>query len=171
MGRRWRAWTWPNGTNRMTAPYSDERANEIIAAHSAGEGPLLPLLHALNNEFGCVPDAVVPLIAKALNLTRAEIHGVITFYHDFRREPGGKHVLKVCRAEACQASGGDAIAARAEKKLNVAFGETTSDNKVTLEEVFCLGLCACGPSAMLDGRVVGRIDDARLDKLIAEART
>jgi formate dehydrogenase subunit gamma len=154
----------------MPVPYSSERASEIIAAHSAGDGPLLPLLHALHHEFGCVPDDVVPLIAKGLNLTRAEIHGVITFYHDFKREPGGRHVLKLCRAEACQASGSDAIAERAEKKLGVAFGETTADRQITLEEVFCLGLCACGPAAMLDGRVVGRIDGARLDKLIAEAR-
>jgi formate dehydrogenase subunit gamma len=155
----------------MTAPYSDERANEIIAAHSAGDGPLLPLLHALNNEFGHVPDAVVPLIAGALNLTRAEIHGVITFYHDFEREPPGRHVLKLCRAEACQAAGGDELCARVEKKLGIAVGETAPDKSVTLEEVFCLGLCAVGPAVMLDGRVVAHIDDRKFDKLMAEARS
>jgi formate dehydrogenase subunit gamma len=154
----------------MATPYSPERASEIIAAHAHGDGPLLPMLHALNHEFGYVPDNVVPLIAKALNLTRAEVHGVVTFYHDFKREPGGRHVLKLCRAEACQAAGGDAICERAERKLGVAFGETTADKGVTLEATYCLGLCAVGPSAMLDGRVVARIDDARLDKLIAEAR-
>jgi formate dehydrogenase subunit gamma len=150
--------------------YSNDRAGEIIAAHADGEGPLLPLLHALQAEFGCVPDDVVPLIAKALNLTRAHVHGVITFYHDFRREPPGRHVLKLCRAEACQAAGGDAICARAEKTLGIAFGETTPDRSMTLEETYCLGLCAVGPSAMLDGRVVARIDDAKIDQLITEAR-
>jgi len=154
----------------MATPYSPERASEIIAAHARGDGPLLPMLHALNHEFGYVPDSVVPLIAKALNLTRAEVHGVVTFYHDFKREPGGRHVLKLCRAEACQAAGGDRIAARAEARLKIGMGETTADNSVTLEATYCLGLCAVGPSAMLDGRVVARIDDARLDKLIAEAR-
>ena len=154
----------------MTTPYGRERASEIIAAHAQGDGPLLPMLHALNTEFGYVPDEVVPLIAATLNLTRAEVHGVVTFYHDFKREPGGRHVLKLCRAEACQASGGDRIAARAEAKLKIATGETTPDKSVTLEAVYCLGLCASGPSAMLDERVIGRIDDARLDKLIAEAR-
>jgi len=154
----------------MTTPYSRERAVEIITAHAHGDGPLLPMLHALNAEFGCVPDEVVPVIAATLNLTRAEVHGVVTFYHDFKREPGGRHVLKLCRAEACQAAGGDAIAARAEAKLKIAMGETTPDKSVTLEAVYCLGLCAVGPAAMLDERVIGRIDDVRLDRLIAEAR-
>lgn len=155
----------------MTAPYSDERANEIIAANSAGEGPLLPLLHALNNEFGHVPDAVVPLIAKALNLTRAEVHGVVTFYHDFRREPPGRHVLKLCRAEACQAARGDELCERVEKRLGIAIGETAPDKSVTLDETYCLGLCAVGPAVMLDGRVIAHIDDAKFEKLMAEART
>jgi formate dehydrogenase subunit gamma len=101
-------------------------------------------------------------------VTRAEVHGVVTFYHDFRREPAGRHVLKLCRAEACQAAGGDALAARAEAKLGLALASTSPDGHVTLEPVYCLGLCATAPSAMLDGRVVGRLNDARLDALLAE---
>src|SRR5207237_2237386 len=132
------------------------------------EGALLPVLHALQARFGCVPEAVVPMVAEALNLSRAEVHGVVTFYHDFRSEPAGRHVLKLCRAEACQAAGGDALAARAEARLGIALGNTTADSRVTLEPIYCLGLCATAPSAMLDGRVVGRLDEARLDALVAE---
>jgi formate dehydrogenase subunit gamma len=98
------------------------------------------------------------------------VHGVFTFYHDFRREPAGRHVLKLCRAEACQAAGGDALAARAEATLGIAIGNTTPDARVTLEPIYCLGLCATAPSAMLDGRVVGRLDESRLDALVAEAQ-
>ena len=154
----------------LPEPFTPERAVEIIAAHADQEGPLLPVLHALQHAFGHVPDAAVPIVAGALNLSRAEVHGVVTFYHDFRHHLAGRRVLKLCRAEACQARGGDAIAARAEQKLGVAIGETTADRAVTLEAIYCLGLCASGPSAMLDERLVGRLDDARLDALIAEAR-
>jgi formate dehydrogenase subunit gamma len=110
------------------------------------------------------------MIASALSLSHAEVHGVFTFYHDFRHEPAGRHVLKLCRAEACQAAGGDALAARAEAKLGIALGNTTADARVTLEPIYCLGLCATAPSAMLDGRVVGRLDEARIDALVAEAQ-
>jgi formate dehydrogenase subunit gamma len=152
-------------------PFAAERAVEIITAHADLEGPLLPILHALQEAFGHVPDEAVPIIAGALNLSRADVHGVVTFYHDFRHELAGRRVLKLCRAEACQARGADAIAERAEQRLGVSMGETTADRAVTLEAVYCLGLCASGPSAMLDGRVVARLDDKRLDALIAEARS
>jgi formate dehydrogenase subunit gamma len=154
----------------LPEPFTSERAVEIIAQHADQEGPLLPVLHALQHAFGHVPDEAVPIVAGALNLSRAEVHGVVTFYHDFRHALPGRRVLKLCRAEACQARGGDAIAARAEQTLGVAIGETTPDRAVTLEPIYCLGLCASGPSAMLDDRIVGRIDAARLDALIAEAR-
>jgi formate dehydrogenase subunit gamma len=134
------------------------------------DGPLLPILQALQDEFGYIDAAAEPLVADALNLTRAEVHGVVTFYHDFRRAPAGRHVLKLCRAEACQAAGGDALAARAEARLGVAMGTTAPDGSVTLEPVYCLGLCATAPSAMIDGRVVGRLDEQRLDAVLAEAR-
>ena len=147
--------------------WSPERASEIISQHSGKDGPLLPVLQALQETFGCVPEAAVVMVAEALNLSRAEVHGVVTFYHDFRREPAGRHIVKLCRAEACQAAGGDALAARAEARLGVAMGTTTPDGSVTLEPVYCLGLCATAPSAMIDGRVVGRLDQARLDAVLA----
>jgi formate dehydrogenase subunit gamma len=148
--------------------WSADRASEIIASHAGREGATLPILHDLQNAFGCIPQPAVPMVAEALNLSRAEVHGVVTFYHDFRRDPPGRHVLKFCRAEACQASGGEALVARAEAALGISIGETTSDGRVTVEAVYCLGLCATAPSAMLDGRLVGRLEETRLDALLAE---
>src|ERR1700748_210129 len=120
-------------------PWSKEIALERIRACLDQEGPLLPILHALQEEFGYIDQAAGPLIAEALNISRAEVHGVVTFYHDFRRKPAGRHVLKLCRAQGCQAAGGDAIAARAEQRLGVAMGETSADGRVTLEPIYCLG--------------------------------
>jgi formate dehydrogenase subunit gamma len=151
-------------------PWTPERASEIIARYKDMKGAGLPVLHALQETFGCVPKDAVPLIAEALNLSRAEIHGTITFYHDFRKEPPGRRVLKLCRAESCQAAGGDALAARAEEKLGVGMGETTPDRRVTLEPVYCLGLCHSSPAAMLDKHVYGMLDEAKLDALVKEAQ-
>jgi formate dehydrogenase subunit gamma len=151
-------------------PWDAARGAEIIAEHAKLEGATLVILHALQEAFGYVPEPAIPMVALALNLSRAEVHGVFTFYHDFRKQPAGRHVLKLCRAEACQAAGGDALAARAESKLDIALGNTTPDERVTLEPIYCLGLCATAPSAMLDGRVVGRLNEARLDALVAEAQ-
>ena len=151
-------------------PWDAARGAEIIAENAQLEGATLVILHALQEAFGYVPEAAIPMVASALNLSRAEVHGVFTFYHDFRKKPAGRHVLKLCRAEACQAAGGDRLAARAEAKLGIALGDTTADERVTLEPIYCLGLCATAPSAMLDGRVVGRLDDARIDALVAEAQ-
>jgi formate dehydrogenase subunit gamma len=160
----------PGSRTPAQAPWDKEAALLRIREHLNREGPLLPILHALQEEFGYIDEAAEPLIAQALNLTRAEVHGVVTFYHDFRRAPAGRHVLKLCRAEACQAAGGDPLAAQAEARLGMALGTTASDGSVTLEPVYCLGLCAIAPSAMLDGRVVGRLDQDRLDSLLAEAQ-
>lgn len=146
------------------------RVAEIVTAHQGMEGPLLPILHEVQAAFGHVPQAALPQIADALRMTRAEVHGVMTFYHDFRAAPAGKHVLKLCRAEACQSMGADRVAAHAQARLGVDWHETTPDGRVTLEPVYCLGLCACAPAAMVDGRVVGRVDEARVDALIAEVR-
>ncbi|HEX4113310.1 MAG TPA: formate dehydrogenase subunit gamma [Stellaceae bacterium] len=149
-------------------PWSAEKTAQIIAEHKDLEGPLLPILHALQAAFGYIDRAAEPIVAEALNISRAEIHGVVTFYHDFRERPAGRHVLKLCRAEACQAAGGDALASHAEARLGVAFGRTTADGRVTLEPVYCLGLCSVSPSAMLDGRVIARLDANKLDALVAE---
>lgn len=147
-----------------------ERASEIIAERAHMEGAVLPILHEMQETFGCVPEAAVPLIAEALNLSRAEIHGTVTFYHDFRKEPPGRRVLKLCRAESCQAAGGDRLASRAEQKLGVEMGGTTADARVTLEPVYCLGLCHSSPAAMLDKDVFGMLDDEKLDRLLKEAQ-
>ncbi len=146
------------------------RAIGIIDQLKGGEGPLLPILHELQEEFGYVPHETLPLIAQALNISRAEVHGVFTFYHDYRDHPAGRHVLKLCRAEACQSMGADALADRARELLGIDWHGTTPDGAVTLEPVYCLGLCACSPSAMLDGEVIGRLDAEKLEEIAAEVR-
>jgi len=146
------------------------RASAIADDFAHLEGPLLPILHEVQAQFGHVPEEALRVVAGKLNISRAEIHGVATFYHDFRSTPAGRHVVKLCRAEACQAMGGERIAAHAAKRLGVGHGETTHDGAVRLENVYCLGLCACGPAAMVDGRVVGRLDEERLDAILAECR-
>jgi formate dehydrogenase subunit gamma len=146
------------------------RASEIIASLKDQQGSLLPILHAIQRAFGCIPEAAEPLIADELNITRAEVHGVVTFYHDFRREPAGRHVLRVCRAEACQSMGAEALVAHLERSLGLRCGETSADGQITVEAVYCLGLCAVAPGAMLDGAVVGRLNERRLDTLMAEAK-
>ena len=152
-------------------PWSADEASAIVAAESAREGALLPVLHALQATFGYVSDEAVAIVAQRLNLSRAEVHGVVTFYHDFKHKPQGRHVLKICRAEACQARGGEKIAAHAARKLGIAFGETTRDKRVTLEATYCLGLCSCGPNAMLNGTPIARVDGAKLDALLAETNS
>ena len=132
---------------------------------------MLPILHDLQEEFGCVPLDAEPLIAAALNVSRAEVHGCVTFYHDFRREPGGRRTLKLCLAESCQASGMRALEKRAKQKLGVEMGGTTADRRVTLEPVYCLGLCHSSPAAMLDKDVYGALDEERLDALLKEAQS
>lgn len=146
------------------------QVGEIVAAHRDREGALLPILHDIQTAFGYVPPAALPQVAKALNLSKAEVHGVMSFYHDFRTEKTGAHVVKLCRAEACQSVGADRVAAHALAALGVDWHGTTPDGRVTLEPVFCLGLCACGPSAMVDGKLVGRVDEARVDAILAEVR-
>src|ERR1700751_3794918 len=123
------------GMTPQHEPWDPARGSDIIAEHANREGATLVILHALQEAFGCVPEAAIPMVATALNLSRAEVYGVFTFYHDFRAKPAGRHVLKLCRAEACQAAGGDALAARAEKKLGVTLGGTTPEERVTLEPI------------------------------------
>lgn len=133
-------------------------------------GALLPILHAVQQSLGYVPKDSVPLIASSLNLSLAEVHGVITFYHYFRQKPPGRHVLHLCRAEACQAVGGAALEAHAKLSLGIELHDTTADGAVTLEPVYCLGNCALGPSLMVNERLYGRVTPARFDLLVAEAR-
>jgi formate dehydrogenase subunit gamma len=147
-----------------------ERTLAIIEDMKGLEGPLLPILHGIQHEFGYVPQDCLPVLAEALNISRAEVHGVVSFYHDYRSHPAGRHVLKLCQAEACQSMGSDAITAQVKKVLGIDFHETTKDGAVTLEPVYCLGLCACSPSAMLDGEVIGRLDADRIDEIVAEVR-
>jgi formate dehydrogenase subunit gamma len=147
---------------------AEDTARRIAAEHGNRPDALIEILHQVQAALGCVPEAALPALADALNLSRAEVHGVVTFYHDFRREPPGRHVLRMCRAEACQAMGGEALVDRAESRLGIACGGTSTDGGVTFEQVYCLGLCATGPAAMLDGRVVGRLTAPRLDALLRD---
>lgn len=148
---------------------NEARILATVERHRHRDGPLIEVLHDVQAEFGCIPPGSVPVIARALNLSRAEVHGVVTFYHHFRTRAPGRHVLQICRAESCQAAGGRAIESHAQNRLGVGFGETTPDGRLTLEAVYCLGLCACSPAAMLDHEVHGRVTPERLDALIDAA--
>lgn len=147
------------------------QTRNVIAGLERMEGPLLPMLHAVQEAFGHVPPEAVPVIADTLNLSRAEVHGVVSFYHDFRKEPGGRHILKLCRAEACQSMGSDAVAEKLSALLGAGPGETSADGAITVEPVYCLGLCSCAPAALLDGEPIGRLDDDRIIAIIEKVRT
>lgn len=141
--------------------------DRILRAHAERPGPLLLVLHAVQKELGCIPEEVIPLIADGLNLSRAEVHGVISFYHYFRRAPSGRHVVQVCRAESCQAMHGERLAAHVQQRLQIGFHETTADGRFSLEPVYCLGNCACSPAMMIDEELHGRMSAERFDALIA----
>ncbi len=140
----------------------------ILARHAGTRGALLPLLHDVQHSFGFIPPAAVPMIAEALNLSRAEVHGVLSFYSDFRDRPAGRHVVKLCQAESCQARGSAATTAALADRLGVALGATRADGQVTLEPVYCLGLCAIGPNALINDRPVGGLDERKIAALVAE---
>jgi len=146
------------------------RAGEIIAGLKALPGASLPILHALQEEFGYVPPEAVPLVADALLLSRADVVGILNFYHDFRREPGGRHVLRVCRAEACQAMGCERLVNHLERRLGIRMGETAADGSVTLQTVYCLGNCALSPAVLLDRDLYGRVSPDVADRLLEAAR-
>ena len=145
-----------------------EAIGETIARDLHLEGPLLPILHDLQHEFGFIPETAVPLIAAELNIGRAEVHGVVSFYHDFRDAPAGKHVVKICRAEACQSVGANALSDHALAKLGGDWHMTTPNGNITIEPVYCLGLCACGPAVLVDDQLEGRVDAARMDEILTE---
>ena len=153
---------------------SDHHEVTSIARGARGRAPgnadaLIEILHEIQHRFGYVPESAIPVIAEELNLSRAEVHGVVTFYHDFRTEPAGSCVVKLCRAEACQAVGCEKVAAELEQKLDVKFGETRADGAVTLETIYCFGNCALGPTAMVDDKLLGRVTADRIVSLVGEA--
>ncbi|MGH2343430.1 formate dehydrogenase subunit gamma [Segnochrobactraceae bacterium EtOH-i3] len=156
----------------MTKPHASAaeaaRIHAILADHAGLEGPLLPILHAVQAEFGAIPETALPIIAEALGLSRAEVFGVVSFYPDFRRAAPGDHVLTLCRSEACKSMGADRLADSARAALGIGFEDTTDDGRTTLRAVHCLGLCAVAPAGLVDGRPVGRLTRRRLDQLIAE---
>jgi len=151
-------------------PQTRERIGAILADLSAKPGPLLLVLHEVQRVLGHIPPAAVPLIAQTLNLSRAEVHGVIGFYHYFRTTPGGRHRVQICRAESCQAMQGEALAAHAQRTLGIAFHQTTPDGAFSLEPVYCLGNCACSPAVMIDEELHGRVTPERFEELITARR-
>ena len=151
-------------------PKSAISARTIALRYGNKPDALIEILHDLQQELGHVPEAALPALANALNLSRAEVHGVITFYHDFRRKPAGRHVIKLCRAEACQAMGGEVLAAMILEALKVKFGETTADGAITIESVYCLGNCALAPAIMVDDKMRGRMDAAKFEEIVSQCR-
>ena len=165
---------------RVTIPIRVEPGTDLPAAERSAvleavetnrglEGSLLPILHAIQDRIGWIPPRTVPLIAHELNLSRAEVHGVLTFYHYFRQHQPGRHVIYLCRAEACQAVGATNLEAHAKRALGTEFHGTSGDGRYTLEPVYCLGNCASGPSLMIDRELHGRVTPERFDELIAAA--
>lgn len=146
----------------------DAKLDALIAQHQNMPGALLPLLHAIQDSIGYVPESAYMSISKALSLSVAEVHGVVTFYHYFRTHKPGRHILQICRAESCQSMGSEALEAHAKKCLNIDYHQTTSDQNITLEPVYCLGNCALSPAVMMDEEVYGRMTPADLDALVAE---
>ena len=149
-------------------PNEIDTIHRIVADMKDRPGPLIEILHSVQAALGYVPSDAVPIIAEVLNLSRAEVHGVVTFYHFFRETPPGRHTVSICRAEACQSMGADGLVEHAKRRLGVNFHETTADGTFSLEPVFCLGNCACSPAAMIDGRLYGRVTPERFDELVAE---
>ncbi len=147
--------------------HTREEIDRALAQYQSQPGPLLQVLHAVQQRLRYIPEAAIPIIASALNLSRAEVHGVVTFYHHFRRHPPGKHVVQICQAESCKAMRGDELNAHAQQRLKIGFHETTADGRFTLERVYCLGNCANSPALMIDDELHGRMDAQKFDDLIA----
>ena len=159
----------PAATHRTPESWSEDRVQAIVAAHRDERGPLLPILHELVETFGYVDARCVPIVAEVLNLSRAEVHGVITFYRDFRTTQGGTRPKRIVHGFFCQSVGADALIADAVGRFGIPVGGTTADGRLTLDEVFCLGDCALGPAVMIDHEVHGRMDGERLAVLVAKA--
>jgi formate dehydrogenase subunit gamma len=142
---------------------------DIVATHRGQRGALLPILHAVQEALGCVPPEAIPVLAEELNLSRADVHGVVSFYHDFRSAPAGRTTVRICRGEACQAVGAERLVNHLQNSRGISLGNTTLDGSVTVEQVFCLGNCALGPAAQVNGRLRGRLDEQRLSAIVDEA--
>ncbi len=151
-------------------PAPDQSLEEVVAAvideNDGRVGALMPVLHGIQERWGCIPDEAIPLISRRMNLSRAEVHGVMRFYHDFRSTPPGAHTVQICRAEACQAMGSEALERHAKQKLGIDYGQTTPDGRITLQAVYCLGNCACTPSVRIGDDVFARVTPARFDALL-----
>lgn len=157
-------------THASSQPFDEVQALEIIRSLQNEPGAMLPILHALQTAFGFIDPQCNPLIAEALNVSKAEVHGVITFYHDFRTRPAGKHILKICRAESCQSMGVESLISDFEAVHDIKMGDTTQDGRLTIENVYCLGNCALGPAALLDGELIARLDGHRLEMIMSAAK-
>lgn len=151
-----------------TADEIEAITSDIVEELQSLEGPMLPILNEIQDKFGYIPNSSLPIIADKLNLSKAEVHGVVSFYHDYRSEPAGKHIVKVCRAEACQSMGVNELSEKLLSVLGLKWGETSKDGKVTVEATYCLGLCACAPAAMINGKLVARLDNTKIEALVAE---
>jgi formate dehydrogenase subunit gamma len=165
-GEREKQMTTDHGADAARAQAT---ARSVAQSHHLDRGPLLPILREIQAELGYIDPAVIPVVAEELNISRADVHGVVTFYRDFRDRPAGRTTVRICRAEACQARGSDALVAHATQRLDLPLGETSADGELTLDQVFCLGNCALGPNVEVAGRMYGRVDADRFDALVAEA--
>jgi formate dehydrogenase subunit gamma len=150
------------------APAQREAVLRVVAAHRTRPGALIEILHGVQAELGFIPPAAVPVLAQELNLSRAEVHGVVSFYHYFRHSPPGQQTIRVCQAESCQSMGSDALTEHVKKTLGVDFHETTADGKFTLEPVYCLGNCACSPAVMRNEDLFGRVTPERFNELMTQ---
>jgi formate dehydrogenase subunit gamma len=153
---------------KTLAPAEHAAVRRIVADLKGRPGPLLEILHAIQAEIGFVPEAAVAVVADGLNLTRADVHGVVTFYHFFRHSRPGTHTVSICQAESCQSMGAQALTDHAKRTLGIDFNATTPNGRFTLEPIYCLGNCACSPAVMIDGRLHGRVTPERFDALIAQ---
>ena len=142
---------------------------DIVATYRGQRGALLPILHAVQETLGYVPPEAIPVLAEELNLSRADVHGVVSFYHDFRSAPAGRTTVRICRGEACQSVGAERLVSHLQQHCGMSLGETSNDGSLTVEQVFCLGNCALGPAAQVNGRLRGRVDEARLSAILDEA--
>jgi formate dehydrogenase subunit gamma len=158
-----------NPTSTGEASTTTEVVRKIAATHRAQRGALIPILHAVQEALGCVPPEAIPVLAEELNLSRADVHGVMTFYEDFRSQPAGRTTVRICRAEACQAVGAGRLVDHLRDSYGMSLGETSPDGSLTVEQVFCLGNCALGPAAQVNGRLHGRVDEVRLSSILDAA--